>query len=179
LFQRSEAATLTLPPWLLTSLRYGGVLLALLVVVGLVLLSLGRISAGRRTEESEEELEEEVTVGGGILGRGLRWLRDKAGLVRRFGVGRELLAAISVQNMYANLSRLAGRRGYPRHPAQPPDRYLPDLVEAFDGHREALSRITLAYMRVHYGDRAVTFGELARLRRDYDQVRSAEQEADV
>ena len=175
----SETATLTLPPPLLTALRYGGVLLALLIVLGAVLLSLERIRARQRTEESEEELEEEITLGGGTLGRGLRWLRDKAGLVRRFGVGRELLAAISVQNMYANLSRLAGRRGYPRHPAQPPDRYLPDLVEAFGGHREALSRITLAYMRVHYGDRPVTFGELARLRRDYDQVRSAEQETEA
>jgi hypothetical protein len=178
MFQRSEAATLTLPPLLLTALRYGGVLLALLIMLGVVLLSLGRIRAGKRIEESEEELEEEITVGGGILGRGLRWLRDRAGLVRRFGVGRELLAAISVQNMYANLGRLAGRRGYPRHPAQPPDRYLPDLVEAFGGHRDALSRITLAYMRVHYGDRPVTIGELARLRKDYDQVRAVERETD-
>jgi len=179
LVQGSETATLTLPPSLLTALRYGGVLLALLIVLGAVLLSLDRIRARQRTEESEEELEEEITLGGGTLGRGLRWLRDRAGLVRRFGIGRELLAAISVQNMYANLSRLGGRRGYPRHPAQPPDRYLPDLVEAFGGHREALSRITLAYMRVHYGDRPVTFGELARLRRDYDQVRSAEQETEA
>ena len=62
-------------------------------------------------------------------------------------------------------------------PATGPD--PPDLVEAFGGHREALSGITLAYMRVHYGDRPVTFGELARLRRDYDQVRSAEQETEA
>jgi hypothetical protein len=138
---------------------------------------LERIRSGHREEEAEEELEEEVTLGGGTLGRGWRWLRDKVGLVRRFGVGRELLAAISVQNMYANLCRLAGRRGYPRHPAQPPDRYLPVLVEAFGGHDKALSRLTAAYMRVHYGDRAVSFGELARLRGDYDEVRSSEQEA--
>jgi hypothetical protein len=150
----------------------------LVIALGVVLLSLGRIRGGRRAEESEEELEEEITAGGGIMGRGLRWLRDRAGLVRRFGVGRELLAAISVQNMYANLSRLAGRRGYPRHPAQPPDRYLPELVEAFGGHQDALSRITIAYMRVHYGDRPVTIGELARLRKDYDQVRAADREAD-
>jgi len=179
LVERSDTAVLTLPPWLMAALRYGGVVLGLLITVVVILLSLERIRAGQRAEDAEEELEEEITLGGGTLGRGLRWLRDKAGLVRRFGVGRDLLAAISVQNMYANLCRLAGQRGYPRHPAQPPDRYLSLLVEAFGGHQGPLSRITMAYMRVHYGDRPVTIGELARLRRDYDEVRTPQQEADV
>jgi len=178
LLPRSEGAPITLPPWLMAILRYGGVLLALLIAVGIILLSLERIRSRHGEEDAEEELEEEVTLGGGTLGRGWRWLRDRVGLVRRFGVGRQLLAAISVQNMYANLCRLAGQRGYPRHPAQPPDRYLPVLVEAFGGHREALSRITASYMRVHYGDRSVGIGELARLRQDYDQVRTSEQEAE-
>jgi hypothetical protein len=176
--QRPGDAAITLPAWLMTVLRYGGVLLALLIALAVILLSLQRIRAFHREEEAEEEeLQEQVTLGGGTLGRGWRWLRDRVGLVRRFGVGRELLAAISVQNMYANLCRLAGQKGYPRHPAQPPDRYLPILVEAFGGHKGALARLTAAYMRVHYGDHPVSFGELARLRRDYDQVRTSEQEA--
>jgi hypothetical protein len=177
--ERSDMSVVTLPPWLLTALRYGGVLLALLTLVGIVLLSLKRIREQQLGEEMEEELEEEITLGGGTLGRGWRWLRDRVGLVRRFGVGRELLAAISVQNMYANLCRLAGQRGYPRHPAQPPDRYLPLLVQAFGGHQEAISRLTMAYMRVHYGDRAVGIRELASLRRDYDQVRTTEQQTEA
>jgi len=175
---RSDPSVVTLPPWLLTTLRYGGVLLALLLLVGMILLSLKRIREQQRGEELEEELDEEITLGGSTLGRGWQWLRDRMGLVRRFGVGRELLAAISVQNMYANLCRLAGHRGYPRHPSQPPDRYLPLLVEAFGGHHEAISRITTAYMRVHYGDRTVGFRELAILRRDYEKVRTAEQETE-
>ena len=179
LAERPDTAGVALPVWLMTTLRYGGVLLALLIAVGIILLSLQRIRARHPEEEAEEELEEEVTLGGGTLGRGWRWLRDRMGLVRRFGVGRELLAAISVQNMYANLCRLAGQRGYPRHPAQPPDRYLPVLVAAFGGHQGALSRITMAYMRVHYGDRGVTFGELARLRGDYDEVRVSEQQGNA
>jgi hypothetical protein len=179
LTQRSDTTVVTLPPWLMTVLRYGGVVLGLMIIMVAILLSLERVRAGLRAEEGEEELAEEITLGGGTLGRGLRWLRDKAGLVRRFGVGRDLLAAISVQNMYANLCRLAGQRGYPRHPAQPPDRYLAVLEEAFGGHQGALSRITVAYMRVHYGDRPVTIGELARLRRDYDEVRTATQGSDA
>jgi hypothetical protein len=172
-----DTVTVTLPPGLLAAARYGGVLLALLIMLTIVLLSLKKIHARRGEEEFEEELDEEITLGGGTLGRGWRWLRDRVGLVRRFGVGRELLAAISVQNMYANLCRLAGQRGYPRHPAQPPDRYLPLLVQAFGGHQDALSRITMAYMRVHYGDRSVGFRELTNLRRDYEDVRTSEQEA--
>jgi hypothetical protein len=84
-----------------------------------------------------------------------------------------LLAAISVQNIYANLCRLARQRGYPRHPAQPPDDYLPVLAQAFSGQEEALTRITAAYMRVHYGDRPVTPDELAEVRRDYRLVRKS------
>jgi hypothetical protein len=95
--------------------------------------------------------------------------------VRRFGVSRQLLAAVSVQNIYANLCRLARQRGYPRRPAQPPDAYLPVLTQAFAGHEEALERITAAYMRVHYGDRSVSMDELSALRADYRAVREGEQ----
>lgn len=175
--QRSQAAPIEVPAWLMATIRYGGVLLVMLVMVGIVLLSLQKIRRGQQAQEMEDELEEQVTLGGHTLGRAWSWLRDRAGLVRRFGVGRELLAAISVQNMYANLCRLAAQRGYPRHPAQPPDRYLPTLVEVFDGHQEALSRITTAYMRVHYGDRSLSLGELGRLRGDYNEIRTSEQVA--
>jgi len=175
--QRSEVAPIEVPASLAAAIRYGGVLLALVVMVGIILLSLRKLRDRQQAEETEEELVQDITLGKGTLGRAWSWLRDRAGLVRRFGVGRDLLAAISVQNMYANLCRLAGQRGYPRHPAQPPDRYLPVLIEAFHGHQEALSRITTAYMRVHYGDRLVSIGELARLRGDYNEVRTSEQEA--
>jgi hypothetical protein len=175
--RRPGGGGLELPPWFLTGLRYGGVLLGILIMLGVVLISLDKIRSRRDRDEAEEEGEEEITLGGSTLGRGMAWLREKAGLVRRFGFGRQLLAAISVQNMYANLCRLAGQRGYPRHPAQPPDDYLRVLTEAFGGHNDALARITAAYMRVHYGDQPVSRTELARLRSDYVRVRRAEQEA--
>ncbi|NIN68261.1 MAG: DUF4129 domain-containing protein [Anaerolineae bacterium] len=178
LAQRPRGEGLELPPWFLTGLRYAGVLLGILVMLGIVLLSLDKIRSRRGRDETEEESEEEITLGGNTLGRGIQWLREKAGLVRRFGFGRQLLAAISVQNMYANLCRLGGQRGYPRHPAQPPDDYLPVLTQAFGGQEDALGRITAAYMRVHYGDQPVSRAELARLRRDYDQVRRVEAETE-
>lgn len=145
--------------------------LALLVVLLLYLERVGRI--GVRTE-AEAEDGETVTLGGGILARGLASLRNASRLLRRFGVGRQLLAAVSVQNIYANLCRLAAREGRPRPPAQPPDDYLPALGRAFPGHEAALARITAAYMRVHYGDQPVTAAELAVLRQDYRAVRESE-----
>lgn len=172
--QRNRGAPITLPPWVSTGVRYGAVLLAILVVLGFILLYLGRMRSGSRRDAAEEEGDEAITLGGETLGRGVRWLRDMARLVRRHGLSRQLLAAVSVQNIYANLCRLASRRGYPRHPAQPPDDYLPVLAQAFVGQEEPLARITNAYMQVHYGEQPVTGSELTQIRRDYDQVRVAE-----
>jgi hypothetical protein len=150
-----------------------GIVVAAGLIIGFFLLYLERVRRGRARVEDEEEGAERVT-GGGILDRGAQALKNLAGLVGRFGVSRQLLAAVSVQNIYANLCRLARQRGYPRRPAQPPDAYLPTLTRAFAGHEEALARITAAYMRVHYGDRPVGMDELSSLRADYRAVREAE-----
>ncbi len=168
------------PSRFLELLRQAGIVLAIVVivvlVVGVLLLYLDKTRRRTVREQAEEAEAEAVTFGGGILGRGAQALRDMAGLVRRFGVSRQLLAAVSVQNIYANLCRLARQRGYGRRPAQPPDDYLPTLARAFSGQEEALARITAAYMRVHYGEHPVTFAELAQLRADYHRVRRAERE---
>jgi hypothetical protein len=164
-----------LPPWVWAGLRYILVLLVAALALGLVLLFLDRMQARPDRDEGEEETGEELTLGGAALERGVRWLRDVAGLVRRFGLSRQLLAAISVQNMYANLCRLARQRGYPRRPAQPPDDYLPVLEQVFAGQGEELTRITAAYMRVHYGDQIIGSAELAQLRQDYNRVRHTAQ----
>ncbi|MCB0071419.1 MAG: DUF4129 domain-containing protein, partial [Caldilineaceae bacterium] len=110
--------------------------------------------------------------GGGLLGRGAERLRDLWDLVRRYGLGTQLLAAISIQNIYANTSRLARLRGFSRPTAQPPDLYLPALQAAFPGCGNELAHITEAYMRVEYGDQALDNIELDRLRADYRRVRA-------
>ena len=169
--EQTDGVLSVVPPWIWTGLRFFLVLLAIALLVGFVLLFLNRIRAASERDESEDIGDEDITFGDATLGRGLRWLRDVAGLVRRFGLSRQLLAAISVQNIYANLCRLARQRGYPRHPAVAPDGYLAVLAQAFPGQQQALSRITAAYMRVHYGEQPVTTSELAQLRHDYNQVR--------
>lgn len=115
------------------------------------------------TEEQEVTAQEGLAFGGNPFAR----LRDWGQLLRRYGVGPGLLAAISVQNIYANVGRLAGRRGYGRTTAQSPDEYLARLQTAFPGEEERLTRLTAAYMRVHYGDQPINESELAQLRDDY------------
>lgn len=175
----SEEGLLTrLPAWArvaLADLALGlFILVVAVVVLGFLLLYLERVrrNTARRSEEDADA--EPATFGGGLLGRGWQALRDLAGLARRYGLSRQLLAAISVQNLYANLCRLARLRGHGRRPAQPPDDYLPTLARAFTGQEEPLARLTAAYMRVHYGDHTVTAAELAALRADYRAVRAAE-----
>jgi hypothetical protein len=156
--------------WTVT--RYIAIGLVIVLMLGFVLLTLRKIGRSQLGEDAEEESEETITLGGGLLNRGVQWLRDVSNLVKRYGLSRQLLAAISVQNIYANLCRIANRRGHPRHCAQPPDDYLPSLNKAFGPEaEEALSRITWAYMRVHYGDKPIGVVELTQLQRDYHLVR--------
>jgi hypothetical protein len=164
-------------PWpgrslLCTGMYYIAIGLAIVLVLRFVLLYLKKIGRSQLVEDAEEESGEAITLGGGMLERGAQWLRDMSSLVKRYGLSRQLLMAVSVQNIYANLCRIANQRGYPRHRAWPPDDYLPTLTKAFgSGAEGALSRITLAYMRVHYGDKPVGVAELAQLQRDYHLVR--------
>jgi len=155
-----------------TVVRYVAIGLVIVLALGFVLLYLNKIDRRQLDKDTEEESDETITLGGGMLSRGAQWLRDMSNLVKRYGLSRQLLAAVSVQNIYANLCRIANRRGYPRHRAWPPDDYLPTLKKAFGPEAaEALSRITFAYMRVHYGDKLIGVAELAQLQKDYHLVR--------
>lgn len=152
-------------------------IMAVLGVIVFLLLYLERVRrSGMRIEDEDEGLER-ATMGGGILRRAGDALRGVGALVRRFGIGWELLAAISVENIYANLCRIARQRGHPRRASQPPDAYLPVLAEVFPGQDERLQRITTAYMRVHYGEHPAPSAELAVLREDYAALRTGATQA--
>ena len=114
-----------LPAWipnlLLDVLVVVGIIVAVLAVTGFLVLYLERVRKGGQRDEDEVEGAERVDAGG-ILERGARALRNAARLIRRYGIGAHLLAAISVQNIYANVSRLARDRGYPRRPGPTPGR---------------------------------------------------------
>ena len=151
--------------------RYLVVGLVVLVVLLLLWFFYSRRPRDRMVDEDEADDAGELDLGGNALRRGLERLRNLANLVGRFGLSHQLLDAVSVENMYANVSRLARQRGFPRSVNQPPDAYLPTLSRAFPSQDDQLLRLTNAYMRVHYGDRAIGGEELAELRADYELIR--------
>ncbi|MCL4836154.1 MAG: DUF4129 domain-containing protein [Caldilineaceae bacterium] len=159
---------------LLLLMRMAFALLVLAVLVGIVYVLVVRRRSRPRPDESESAETDSLSFGGDALRRGWRRLRNLAGLVRRYGLGRELLDAISVENIYANLCRLGRQRGEARLPSEPPDDYLPRLASVFPGQAAGLAQITEAYMRVYYGEQAISGEELAGLRAVYERVRGAQ-----
>jgi len=148
--------------------RYCMVAATIMTVIILLLILFARTRKRGLGEEQEQTANEGLAFGGNPLDR----LRGLGRLFRRYGLGPGLLAAISVQNIYANVCRLAGRRGYARLAAQSPDEYLTSLRAAFPGQEDKLARLTAIYMRVHYGDRSVDDSELAQLREDYSAIQA-------
>ncbi|MCC6458083.1 MAG: DUF4129 domain-containing protein [Caldilineaceae bacterium] len=148
------------------------------VAITLFLIFFARTMQRDRATDPEETGSAEAALRPGALNLGLGRLRDWFALLRRYGVGSQLLAAISVENIYANLSRLARRKGYPRHPAQGPDSYLPFLNQAFPGHASELNAITTAYLRVRYAERPITPQELAALKRAYAAITAPPQDGE-
>ncbi|HEY83646.1 MAG TPA: DUF4129 domain-containing protein [Chloroflexi bacterium] len=171
--EQAQSLSQGLSDWILLSLRCLVIVAALSLVLGLIMIFLDKFRSSRIQNQNEETGQESLTLGGGTARRGLEQLKGLGRLLQQYGLSRQLLAAISVENMYANLCRLAQRRGYPRPPAQTPDDYLVLLAKAFPGQEKALARLTAAYQRVHYGDLPVQSDELRRLRSDYEQVRQA------
>jgi len=151
-------------------LRYCLAAGAIALALFLIFVFFTRAQLRPRADEAEEHADEPVRFAPGSLRQGLDRLRDWLHLLTRHGAGQQLLDAISVENIYANLVRLARRRGYPRRPSQPPERFLPTLTLAFPGHDERLARITAAYLRIHYGEQPITAGELEQLRADYAAI---------
>jgi hypothetical protein len=123
----------------------------------------------RRADPEEADFDDEGLRPGRIdlgLDRLAAWLKR----LGRYGMGQQLLAAITVENIYANLTRLARRRGFPRAASEDPTRYLARLYLAFPDHRPELDAITAAYLVVHYAERPIQPDELARVRAAYEAV---------
>ncbi len=151
-------------------LQWGGGLLLFLLLFGLVSLVLQRVNRGRdRALGSETERHEPFSLQA-VLGRLREGMRDTLEAVRQFGLSRSLLDVISVQNMYANICRLAAARGVPRALNLSPDVYLEQLIALYPEVSEDLALITRLYLRAHYGEHAPTPEELEQARRAYGHV---------
>jgi hypothetical protein len=148
-------------------------LLALLLFAGLVLLK-----RERQRQREIEEMHETLDVGlgdalAGLWRRARDRLRGAAHLWSQFGISSDLLAAISVRNLYANTGRLARQRGYPRHKARTPYEYLADLRAAFPQAQSEVQAITDAYVAVHYGELLTGREEMDSLRAAYQRLKES------
>jgi hypothetical protein len=161
-----------LPPWALDLLRIGALVLVLMGAALLVTI-IWRAARPRRYGSVQRERSRWALPDGSFLRQGLARVQDVLALARQIGIGQQLLAATSVRNIYANLTRMATQRGYPRQKHQPPDRYVDDMARAFVGFEQPLQRITAAYMRVHYGDHPIERAELEQIQSDYREIRDA------
>jgi hypothetical protein len=109
----------------------------------------------------------------GLLRRGWQRIRDMAGKLADLPVSRRLYAAISVRYIYANVIRLAERRGFPRPLACTPNEFVTTLERAFPGHGADVAHLTAAYVKVHYGEVPANRSELVSLRESWERLRSA------
>jgi hypothetical protein len=157
----------------LLRLLCGAGLLALLLFAGLYLLK-----REHQRQREIEEMHETLDAGLGDTLAGL-WrrtrdrLRGAAHLWSQFGMSGDLLAAISVRNIYANTGRLARQRGYPRHKARTPYEYLADLRAAFPQAQGEAQAITAAYVAVHYGELPTGREEMDSLRAAYQRLKES------
>lgn len=153
--------------------RYCLVTGTIVAALGLLWLFLVRTRRRKRTEEDEQIEPDTDSPTGGSGGLGFDRLRAWFNLLRRYGFSAQLLAAVSVENIYANLLRLAAQQGVRRPASVPPDRFLPRLEGIFPRHGDELRRITLAYMRVYYGNRNLESKELEQIKADYAGLKAS------
>ena len=144
------------PAWWVEYLFWMGRILLLGLVVWLFYRLAGRFSL-RRTLVAPTGNQIEVAVSPEAPGLGDLWQAGKdrlaalAGLVRRYGVGGDLRAAIAIRQIYAALLVLATKHGLERAASQTPTEFLTPLSQKWPTLAEPLALITEAYISVHYG----------------------------
>ncbi len=146
------------------------------MALAILVLWLGKRRARGRVLVEDEHARASSQEAAGLrhlLRRGADRVRDLAGMVGQFGLGRRFYAAITIRHIYGNLQKLGQARGQPRNPAWTPNDYLPRLERIFPDHADALRHITDAYNAYEYGHVSTDPDELDRLRADWEALRRA------
>ncbi len=128
--------------------------LVILIVVAMVVLTLRRRQRSAQGDPEElEDLEGDALAGlRDLFRRGREAVSGALHSVSRFGIGRDLLAALTIRRAYAQMARLSARKGFPRAASQTPYEYRGTLARAFPEGVSAVDTLTDAYVRVHYGE---------------------------
>lgn len=146
------------------AVRIALVIAAVALFIVFVAWSTGRAQRAQRAQQAETEslqvIESEEAISG------LERLRQSLSL-------RRWLAALTIRRIYARMAHEAGRRGFPRLPAQTPSDYAPALRQAFPGADAEIERITAAYIAAHYGEVPDTDEALAAIRAAWERARAS------
>jgi len=152
---------------------------ALMVVALLAFIWFLLVARGER--KNQDGLEHREALGTGEMVGGLRqslldgWRRlaEALQLFRRFGVGRDLFAALTIRRIYRRMERLAGARGFPRGLAETPYEYRRALFQAFPDRADDIRHITEAYIAVRYGDVPENPAELETVRAAWERIHAS------
>jgi hypothetical protein len=145
------------PVWWGPYLLWGWRVLVIVLIGWAFYRLLGRWYRQQAAVEQISGNQTEVTVAPAGSGFGDLWsagkerVTDLFNLVRRFGLGQDLRAAVTIRRIYAALMALAEQQGFERAPAQTPLEFLEPLEAAWPGISRQLGLITQAYVNVHYG----------------------------
>ena len=125
--------------------------------------------------EDSESIGQRERAGGlrRFFGKRLRKLGDTLGLVRQFGLGRELFAAFTIRWAYKRMEGMGKKRGFPRYRSQTPYEYRHDLYKAFPDMETQVKTITEAYVAIRYGEIPENKQALDNVRIALDDLKSA------
>jgi len=157
---QTESAGLVIPE----SLRVALVIAAVALFIVFAAYFTGRAQRAQRAQQADTETLQGIEPAAPISG--LERLRQSLSL-------RRWLAALSIRRIYARMAHEAGKRGFPRLPAQTPSDYAPVLRQAFPGADADIDHITAAYIAAHYGEVPDTDEELAAIRAAWERARAS------
>jgi len=145
----------TEPVWWSQYLLWGWRAFLIFAVIWLLYRLMGRFIVRRQpagqASQTHERAEPEGTGLGDLWNAGKNKIADLTRLIRQFGLGQDLRAAVAIRRIYAALLVLAGQRGLERVPSQTPSEFLAPLSATWPHLSEQFTTITNAYIYVHYG----------------------------
>ncbi len=121
-------------------------------------------------DEASERIDRRESLRRAFLNQ-FRKIGDALGLVRRFGVGRDLFAAFTIRWAYARMERMGRRRGFPRTKSETPYEYRRQLLQAFPGGENHIKIITEAYVGIRYGELPENENKLQAVRSALDNLK--------
>ncbi len=100
-------------------------------------------------------------------------------LLQRLGLLRNWRAAASIRRVYRHMLRAADASGYPRLESETPYEFLSTLGRAWPGYTSEAELITMAYVKVRYGELPETKAELNAILEAWDILEQAPPETAV